>query len=121
MAAFEGTLTLPGLAGMTLTLGMAVDANVLIFEHLREELRAGKSIQMGIIEGYKRAFSAIFDSHVTSIIAAVVLLSFGYGPIRGFAVTLLIGLAASLYTSVFVTRFIFDYFVISKNKKTISV
>jgi preprotein translocase subunit SecD len=96
MAAFEGTLTLPGLAGMTLTLGMAVDANVLIFEHLREELRAGKSIQMGIIEGYKRAFSAIFDSHVTSIIAAVVLLSFGYGPIRGFAVTLLIGLAKNI-------------------------
>ncbi len=121
LAAFEGTLTLPGLAGITLTLGIAVDANVLIFEHIREELRYGKSLQMALSEGYQRAFTAIFDSHVTAIIAAIVLLSFGYGPIRGFAVTLLIGLAASLFTAVFVTRVILDYWVIYRRKTTISI
>lgn len=121
LAAFEGTLTLPGLAGITLTLGMAVDANVLILEHMREELSMGKSLAMSLAEGYHRAFSAIIDSHVTTVIAGIVLLSFGYGPIRGFAVTLLIGLTASLYTSVFVTRVIFDYFVVVKGNKTISI
>lgn len=120
MAAFEGTLTLPGLAGITLTLGMAVDANVLILEHMREEFLTGKSLAHAVGEGYSRAFSAIIDSHVTTIIAGLVLLNFGYGPIRGFAVTLLIGLAASLYTSVFVTRVIFD-FVINKGKQHISI
>lgn len=121
LAAFEGTLTLPGLAGITLTLGMAVDANVLILEHMREEISMGKSLGMALAEGYHRAFSAIIDSHVTTVIAGIVLLSFGYGPIRGFAVTLLIGLTASLYTSVFVTRVIFDYFVVVKGNKTISI
>lgn len=121
LAAFEGTLTLPGLAGITLTLGMAVDANVLIFEHMREELRAGKTVVLAITEGYRRAFSAIIDSHSTTIIGALVLLQFGYGPIRGFAVTLLMGLVASLYTSVFITRVAFDYFIIAKGKTRISV
>jgi preprotein translocase subunit SecD len=100
---------------------MAVDANVLILEHMREELSMGKSLAMSLAEGYHRAFSAIIDSHVTTVIAGIVLLSFGYGPIRGFAVTLLIGLTASLYTSVFVTRVIFDYFVVAKGRKTISI
>ncbi len=121
MAAFEGTLTLPGLAGLILTLGMAVDANVLIFEHIRECLRAGKGVTLSLSEGYHRAFSAIFDGHVTSIISGIILLSFGYGPIRGFAVTLLIGLTASLYTSVFVTRLVFDYVVNKRNLTTLSV
>lgn len=121
LAAFEGTLTLPGLAGVTLTLGMAVDANVLIFEHIREELRAGRSVNTAIAEGYHRAFSAIIDTHVTTIISGIILLEFGYGPIRGFAVTLLIGLTASLYTAVFVTRVIYDTFVVSKGRKTISI
>ena len=121
MAAFEGTLTLPGLAGLTLTLGMAVDANVLIYEHMREELRHGKAVNIAIAEGFRRAFSAIIDSHVTTIISSVVLFSFGYGPIRGFAVTTLIGLIASLFTAVFVTRVIFDYFVVLPNRKTLSV
>ena len=121
LAAFEGTLTLPGLAGITLTLGMAVDANVLILEHMREELAMGKSLAMALAEGYHRAFSAIIDSHCTTLIAGVVLLSFGYGPIRGFAVTLLVGLTASLYTSIFVTRVIFDYFIVLKGNKTISI
>lgn len=121
LAAFEGTLTLPGMAGITLTLGMAVDANVLIFEHLREELRSGKSLVLALSEGYHRAFSAIIDTHMTSMIAATILLEFGYGPIRGFAVTLLIGLLASLFTAVFVTRVIFDYYIIARGNKTISV
>ncbi len=121
MAAFEGTLTLPGLAGLTLTLGMAVDANVLIFERIREELTHGKGVTMAIGEGYSRAFSAILDGHFTTILSASILLSFGYGPIRGFAVTLLIGLVASLFTSVFVTRVVFDYFIVSKNRKTIAI
>ena len=121
LAAFEGTLTLPGLAGITLTLGMAVDANILILEHIREELKMGKSLASAIGEGYSRAFSAILDSNATTMVAGLVLLSFGYGPIRGFAVTLLIGLTASMYTAVFVTRVIFDYLVVVKGKKTISI
>ncbi len=121
LAAFEGTLSLPGLAGITLTLGMAVDSSVLIFEHMREELRAGKSAALSIAEGYSRAFTAIFDANLTTIIAGLVLLSFGYGPIKGFAVTLLIGLVCSMYTAVFVTRVVFDYFIVAKGKKTVSI
>lgn len=121
MAAFEATLTLPGLAGITLTLGMAVDANVLIFEHMREELLRGKSLSFAISEGYQRAFGAILDANLTTIIAGLVLLSFGYGPIRGFAVTLLIGLLASMYTAVFVTRVMYDFFVVSRNKQTVGL
>lgn len=121
MAAFEGTLSLPGLAGLTLTLGMAVDSNVLIFEHIREELRAGKSVAMAIAEGYSRAFTAILDSNLTTIIAGLVLLGFGYGPIRGFAVTLLMGIIASMYTAIFVTRVIFDWTVVSRGKQSLSI
>jgi preprotein translocase subunit SecD len=121
MAAFEATLTLPGLAGLTLTLGMAVDANVLIFEHMREELRKGKSVAHAISEGYSQAFTAILDGNLTTIFAGLVLLGFGYGPIRGFAVTMLIGLVASMYTAVFVTRVVFDYFVVAREKTSISL
>lgn len=121
MAAFEGTLTLPGLAGLTLSLGMSVDANVLIFEHIREELKTGKSVSSAVGEGFARAWSAIFDGNVTGIIAALVLLSFGYGPIRGFAVTTLMGLTCSMYTAVFCARVVFDYFVVARNRKTLSI
>jgi preprotein translocase subunit SecD len=121
MAAFEGTLTLPGLAGLTLTLGMAVDANVLIFEHIREELKHGKSVNSAIAEGFSRAWSAILDGNLTTIVAGLVLISFGYGPIRGFAVTTLIGLTCSMYTAVFVTRVVFDYFVVAQNRKRLSI
>ncbi len=121
MAAFEGTLTLPGLAGLTLSLGMSVDANVLIFEHIREELKIGKSVSSAVGEGFARAWSAIFDGNVTGIIAALVLLSFGYGPIRGFAVTTLMGLTCSMYTAVFCARVVFDYFVVARNRKTLSI
>jgi preprotein translocase subunit SecD len=101
-------LTLPGIAGIILTLGMAVDANVLIFERIREELRLGKSIRAAVDAGFHRAFSAILDSHVTNVIAAVVLFEFGTGPVRGFAVTMTIGIIVSLFTAIFVSRTIFD-------------
>jgi preprotein translocase subunit SecD len=101
-------LTLPGIAGIILTLGMAVDANVLIFERIREELRLGKSVRAAVDAGYHRAFSAILDSNVTTVIAAVVLFQFGSGPVKGFAVTLTLGIAASMFTAIFVSRVIFD-------------
>lgn len=108
MASFKATLTLPGLAGLILTIGMAVDSNVLIYERIREELSGGKPIKTAIEIGYKKAFSAILDSHVTSIITGVILYQFGSGPIQGFALTLIIGLIANLFTSIVITRIIFD-------------
>jgi SecD/SecF fusion protein len=104
----HATLTLPGIAGMMLTLGMAVDANVLIYERIREELAAGRPLSAAIHAGYDKAFSAIFDSNVTTVIAAMFLYWFGTGPIRGFATTLTAGLLASMFTAIFVTRVIFD-------------
>jgi preprotein translocase subunit SecD len=121
LAAFKATLTLPGIAGLLLTVGMAVDANVLIFERIREELRTGKTIRLSLDTGYKRAFITIIDTHVTGIVSAVFLIIFGTGPIKGFAVTLIIGLLASLFTAVFVTRIIFDYFTLSFNVKKLSI
>lgn len=108
LAYFHATLTLPGIAGIILTLGMAVDANVLIYERIREELKAGKLLRQAIPLGYDRAFSAIFDSNSTTLIAAFLLFQFGTGPIRGFAVTLTIGIIASMFTAIFVTRVIFE-------------
>jgi SecD/SecF fusion protein len=104
----SATLTLPGIAGIALSLGMAVDANVLINERIREELTAGKNLRAAIANGYSRAFSAIFDSNLTTLIAAFLLFQFGTGPIRGFAVTLAIGLSSSLFTAIVVTRTIFE-------------
>jgi len=121
LAAFKATLTLPGIAGLLLTVGMAVDANVLIFERIREELRTGKTIRLSLDTGYKRAFITIIDTHVTGIVSAIFLIIFGTGPIKGFAVTLIIGLLASLFTAVFVTRIIFDYFTLSFNIKKLSI
>jgi preprotein translocase subunit SecD len=108
LAMLEATLTLPGMAGIVLTIGMAVDANVLIFERIREELRAGKLPRVAIDAGYKKAFNTIFDSNITTVIAGVVLMQYGSGPVRGFAVTLIIGLMCSLYTAIVVTRLIYD-------------
>jgi preprotein translocase subunit SecD len=105
---FRATLTLPGIAGIVLTLGMAVDANVLIFERIREELRLGKPPRAAVEAGFARAWSAILDGNVTTLIAAAMLFQFGTGPIKGFAVTLSLGLLANLFTAVFVCRFIFD-------------
>lgn len=109
LAYFHATLTLPGIAGLILTLGMAVDANVLIDERIREELKLGRPLKTAINNGYNKAFTAIFDSNVTTLIAAALLFHFGTGPIRGFALTLTIGLVASLFTAIFVTRAIFEY------------
>jgi len=108
MAGFHSTLTLPGIAGIALTLAMAIDANVLILERLREELKGGKTVRVALDAAYHRAFVTIFDSHVTNLIAALCLFQFGTGPIKGFAVTLTLGCILSLFTSVVVTRMIYD-------------
>jgi preprotein translocase subunit SecD len=121
LAAFKATLTLPGIAGLLLTVGMAVDANVLIFERIREEMRTGKTIRLSLDTGYKKAFITIIDTHVTGIVSAIFLIIFGTGPIKGFAVTLIIGLLASLFTAVFVTRVVFDYFIGNFNIKKLSI
>jgi len=108
LAGFHATLTLPGIAGIILTIGMAVDANVLIFERIREELRSGKTVRAAIDSGYDNALSAIIDANVTTLLVGIVLYQFGTGPIRGFALTLCIGIISSLFTAFFVTRTIFD-------------
>ena len=110
MAAIGSTLTLPGIAGFVLTLGMAVDANVLINERIREEMRGGRSIKQAVQQGYDRVFWTIVDAHVTTLVAGVVLMQYGSGPVRGFAVTLIIGLLASMFTSIVVTRVMMEYF-----------
>ena len=109
LAAFEATLTLPGIAGIVLTIGMAVDANVLIFDRIREEQRSGKTLRAAIDNGYANAMSAIIDSNVTTFFVAIILFSFGVGPIKGFAVTLMAGIAASLFSAIIITRVIVDY------------
>jgi preprotein translocase subunit SecD len=121
LAAFRATLTLPGIAGFLLTVGVAVDANILIFERIREELRTGKTIRLALETGYHRAFLTIIDTHITGIVIAVFLIIFGTGPIKGFAVTTIIGLLASLFTAVFVTRVVFDYVVWNFNIKKLSI
>jgi SecD/SecF fusion protein len=108
MVVLRGTLTLPGIAGVILSLAMAVDSNVLIFERIKEELRAGKTVRKAIQDGYARAFITILDSNVTTVITAIVLYQFGTGPIRGFAVTLIVGIAASMFTAIVVTRAVYD-------------
>ncbi|HSV95414.1 MAG TPA: protein translocase subunit SecD [Spirochaetota bacterium] len=115
------TLTLPGIAGFILTLGMAVDSNVLIYERIREEQRSGKSPRIAVVNGFERAFWAIVDSNITTLIAAFVLSQFGTGPIKGFAVTLSIGLISSLFVVLYVTRFVFELLSLSKNLKKLSV
>ncbi len=110
LASFQAVLTMSGIAGIVLSLGMAVDANVLIFERTKEELRAGKNLRTAIADGYSNAFSAIFDSNLTSIITGVILLLFGTGPIKGFATTLIIGLVCSFFTAVFLSRVFFTWF-----------
>jgi len=115
LAYFGAALTLPGIAGIILTVGMAVDANVLIYERIREELRVGKNVRASVDIGFSRAFTTILDANITTGIAAVVLFQFGTGPVKGFAITLCIGILASMFTAVFVSRVVFD-FVISRWK-----
>lgn len=108
LASFGTVLTLPGIAGIVLTLGMAVDSNVIIFERIKEELRAGKGLRTAIADGYKAAYSAILDGNITTFLTAFVLFQFGTGPVQGFATTLMIGIATSLFTSLFITRLVFE-------------
>ncbi len=115
MGLFHSTLTLPGIAGIILTIGMAVDANVLVFERIREEMRAGRTVRGSIDQGFDRAFTSIIDTHVTTMVSSLLLFQFGTGPIKGFAITLFIGLLASLFTAVFVSRWLFDL-VLSRRK-----
>ena len=121
MSYLRSTLTLPGMAGIILSLAMAVDANVLIFERIREELRLGKPVRTAISVGYDRAFSAIIDSHVTSLISSAFLFQFGTGPIKGFAVTLTIGLILSLFTAIGVTHWIFDWYLTHNDVEELSI
>lgn len=121
MGYFHATLTLPGIAGIVLTLGMAVDANVLINERIREELKLGKSLYASINAGYSKALSAIIDSNITTLIAAFFLFQFGTGPIRGFALTLTVGLIASMFTAIFVTRTIFELLLLNPKVKSLKM
>jgi len=111
LAGFGGTLTLPGIAAVILTLGMSVDANVLIYERIREELDSGKTIKVAVDNGYSKAFSAILDSNVTTILVGIILYQFGTGPIQGFALNLIIGLSASLFSAIVITRFIIEILI----------
>jgi preprotein translocase subunit SecD len=121
LSLFKATLTLPGIAGIVLTVGMAVDANVIIFERIREELRLGKTSRIALNAGYSKAFLTIIDANITTLIAALVLFQFGTGPVKGFAVTLSIGIITSLFTAIFVSRSIFDYFLERRQVKRLSI
>jgi SecD/SecF fusion protein len=121
LASLNAVLTLPGIAGIVLTMGMAVDANVLIYERIREELRAGKGMKLAIADGYKHAYSAIIDSNVTTILTGIVLYVFGTGPIKGFATTLVIGILTSMFTAIFVTRIIYEGLLKRDAKLTFSI
>jgi preprotein translocase subunit SecD len=122
MAWFQATLTLPGIAGIVLTIGMAVDTNILIFERIREEFRLGKTVRAAIDAGFRRAFTTVIDTHVTVVVSGVILYQFGTGPVKGFAVTLMIGIVASLFTAVFFTRLVFDLIYMGRRRlQTLSI
>jgi preprotein translocase subunit SecD len=121
LASFGASMTLPGIAGLALTIGMAVDANVLINERIREELRNGKSPRAAVDAGYEKAFSAILDGHVTTFLSGLILAQYGTGPIKGFAVTLIVGIIASLFTGVVCTRLVFDWWVRGRKIKTLNI
>jgi preprotein translocase subunit SecD len=121
MSLMHATLTLPGIAGIILTMGMSVDSNVLIFERIREEMRAGKTVRAAIDAGYSRALLTVIDSHVTTLITAAVLFQFGSGPVKGFAVSLSVGIIISLYTALVVTRVIFDWRMSKPGVTTLSI
>src|SRR3954466_10090531 len=121
MGMFHSTLTLPGIFGIILTIGMAVDANVLVFERIREEMRAGRTVRSSIDQGFDRAFTSIIDTHVTTMVSALLLFQFGTGPIKGFAVTLTVGLIASIFTAVFVSRWLFDLVLSRRRVQKLSI
>ena len=115
LASLGAVLTLPGIAGIVLTIGLSVDANILIFERIREELALGKGIRLAISDGFKHAYSSIIDSNITTLILGIILYIFGSGPIQGFATTLIVGILTSLFCAIFISRLIFDW-MLGKNK-----
>jgi preprotein translocase subunit SecD len=121
LASFGATMTLPGIAGLALTIGMSVDANVLINERIREELRGGKSVRSAVDAGYTRAWPSIIDGHMTVFISGLILAQYGSGPVKGFAVTLVVGILCSLFTGFFCTRLTFDWWVRGAKVKRLSV
>jgi preprotein translocase subunit SecD len=121
LSLFKATLTLPGIAGIALTLGMAVDANVLINERIREEMRLGKTARAALEAGYEKAFWTIMDSNLTTLLAGLVLFQFGTGPVRGFAVTLSIGIVTTLFTAMFITRLIYDAYMSRRHIERLSI
>ena len=121
LSMLQATLTIPGVAGIVLTVGMAVDANVLIFERIREEIQNGSTPQASIHTGYQRALSTIVDANITTLIAAIVLFNFGTGPIKGFAVTLSIGIITSMFTAIVVTRALVNYLYGGKRVKSLAI
>jgi len=121
LSMLQATLTMPGIAGIVLTVGMAVDANVLIYERIREEIRNGNSPQASIYAGYEKAFSTILDANITTLITAVVLFSLGTGPVKGFAVTLSIGILTSMFSAIMGTRAIVNFLYGNRNIKKISI
>ena len=120
-ASLGAVLTLPGIAGIVLTMGMSVDANVLIYERIREELRGGKGVKQAISDGYKGALSAILDSNITTLLTGIILYIFGTGPIKGFATTLVIGIFTSLFCAIFITRLIYEWLLKRNAKLTFSI
>jgi preprotein translocase subunit SecD len=121
LASFSATMTVPGIAALSLTIGIAVDVNVLINERIREELRAGRTVRAAVDAGYEKAFSSIVDGHVTLFISGLILAQYGTGPVKGFAINLLVGVLANLFTGVFCTRLVFDWWVRGAKVKRLSV
>ena len=121
MSLFEATLTLPGIAGLVLTVGMAVDANVIIFERIREELRTGKSVRAAISTGFQKATWTVLDANLTTLFTAVILFEYGTGPIKGFAVTLSVGIVTSVFAALVVTRLLFQLYPGNRNVSTLSI
>jgi preprotein translocase subunit SecD len=121
MAYSQATLTLPGIAGVILTIGVGVDTNVLVFERIREELRNGKTVKAAISNGFERVWITILDTHATALIAAAFLFQFGTGPIKGFAVTLVMGLVANVFASYFVSKFLFEWVLGKRQVATLSI
>jgi len=121
LVSFNSALTLPGMAGIILTIGMAVDANIIIFERIREELRGGRDPRAAVDAGYAKAFWTIMDANITTALAGVILLNYTSGPIRGFAVTLLMGIVCSVFTAVYVCRRIFNWYLESRQPETLSI
>ncbi|HUJ68998.1 MAG TPA: MMPL family transporter, partial [Syntrophorhabdales bacterium] len=120
-AAFQATMTLPGIAGIILTMGMGVDTNVLIFERIREELRSGKTVRAAVDGGYSKAWVTILDAHITTLITTVILFIFGTGPIKGFAITLAIGIVINLFIAVFGSKAIFDWIIARYKPRSLSI